>query len=103
MKRGTIQVLSFISGLTLAAVVIGVTLSKSPSLRNEVESQAKSVLKTTRTLVDSYKSVVSKSKMAVNLVKNDPKDTALNKDSEAERQSADLENQWDAVEAQSAS
>jgi hypothetical protein len=98
MKKRTVQTLSFISGLTLAAVVVGVTLSKSPGLRGEIEHQINSVLKSTRTLVNAYKSVVSKSKVAVNLVKNDV-DPQGSGGEETARQTAELDNQWNAAEA----
>lgn len=99
MKRSTVQVLSFMSGLTLAAVVIGVTLARSPSLRNEIENQVNSVLKTTRSLVNSYKSVASKSKTAVNLIKSDPEVRAESASAEAEQQAYEVNSQWDAVES----
>lgn len=102
MKRSTVQILSFLSGLTLAAVVIGVTLSRNDSLRNEVESQINSVLKTTRTVVDSYKSVASKSKTAVSLIKNDPDILSASDEAEANQQAQEVSNQWDAVETTAA-
>lgn len=98
MKKSTVQTLSFLSGLTLAAVVIGVTLNKSPSLRNEIETQINSVLKTTRALVNSYKSVASKSKTAVSLIKNDPDILSVNDETEVTQQTQEIKSQWDAVE-----
>lgn len=98
MKKSTVQTLSFLSGLTLAAVVIGVTLNKSPSLRNEIETQINSVLKTTRALVNSYKSVASKSKTAVSLIKNDPDILSANDETEVTQQTQEIKSQWDAVE-----
>lgn len=98
MKKSTVQALSFLSGLTLAAVVIGVTLSKSPSLRTEIENQLNSVLKTTKKVVNSYKSVASKSKTAVGLIKNDPDlfDDEYNEESLLQAQ--EINDQWDAAE-----
>lgn len=98
MKKGTVQVLSFVSGLTLAAVVIGVTISKSPALRGEIESQLSSVLRTTRGVVDAYKSLGSKSKAAINLVRPDSgAKTAEEKMAEAE-QNARVNQLWEEVE-----
>ena len=100
MKNSTVQVLSFISGLTLAPVVIGVTISKSPGLKNEIESQLNTILKTTRALVDAYKSVASKSKTAVSLIKNDAGDMTPEQQSAAEEQKKHIDSQWDVAEAE---
>lgn len=99
MKKGTVQALSFLSGLTLAAVVIGITLSKSPGLRNEIESQIDSILKTTRSLVNTYKGVASKSKTAVNMIKKNPEGVAADVAAEAAQQAADANNEWDVLES----
>lgn len=99
MKKETVQVLSFLSGLTLAAVVIGVVLSKSPSLLSEIESQADSVLKTTRSLVNTYKGLATKSKTAVNMIKKDPEMLSANEESEALRHASATNSQWDILES----
>ncbi|MDR1358682.1 MAG: hypothetical protein LBJ48_04950 [Coriobacteriales bacterium] len=99
MKKATVQALSFVSGLTLAVVVVGVTISKSPSLRGEVENQIRTVLKTTRTLVDAYKNLASKSKIAVNLIKNEPGEATATEEAAAAHQNTQTNSQWDAVEA----
>lgn len=99
MKKSTMQILSFLSGLTLAAVVIGVTLSKSPSLRGEVENQLNTVLKTTRVVVDSYKSVASKSKTAVGFIRSDAEVMTEQAVAEAEQHKQDINSQWESVEA----
>ena len=96
MKKSTIQVLSFLSGLTLAAVVVGVTIAKSATLRSEIENQLNSCLKTTRTLVDAYKSVTAKSKTAVNLIKKDTGESPETEEAVAE-QVAKINDQWDAL------
>jgi len=97
MKKSTIQVLSFVSGLTIAAVVIGVTISKSPSLQAEIEHQVNSCLKATRSLVDIYKSLVSKSKTATSLIKTESGESIESEEAAAE-QASQVNDQWDAVE-----
>ena len=99
MKKSTIQILSFVSGLTLAAVVVGVTISKSPGIRAEIEKQANSVLKTTRSLVDAYKSIAGKSKSAASLISNDAGDKSAKETSGPSVEQARADSQWDAVEA----
>ncbi|MDR1088412.1 MAG: hypothetical protein LBL23_03995 [Coriobacteriales bacterium] len=103
MKKSTVQVLSFVSGLTLAVVVVGITISKSASLRSEIEDQIRSVLKTTRTLVDTYKNLASKSKTAVKLIKNEPGETTATDEAAAAQQNAHTNSQWDAAEAHAGS
>ena len=100
MKKGTIQVISFISGLTLTAVVVGVTISKSPSIRKEIESQLNSCLKATRALADTYKSVASKTKSAVNLIKKDAGEKTEKETAAEEEVREQVSSQWNAVEAQ---
>lgn len=99
MRRGTVKVLSFMSGLVLAAVVIGTTINKSPALRSEIENQINTVLKTTRSLIDAYKSIGSKSKAAVGLIKNEPGGRTAGEEAAAVEQAAQIEEQWDAVES----
>ena len=91
MKKATKQVLSFVSGLTLAAVVVGVAIGKSPSLQNEIENQLNSVLKTSRSLIDAYKKFATRSKVAVNLIKTDREAATGNEAAEK------IDSQWDAV------
>ena len=100
MKKSTAQTLSFLSGLTLASVIIGVTISKSPAVRNEIENQLKSVLKTTRSLVDAYKSIVFKSKTAASFIKTDAGEKTAAEEAAAADARVQTSNQWDAVEAQ---
>ena len=100
MKKATIQVISFVSGLTLAAVIIGVTITKNESIRNEIENQINSVLKTTRSLVDAYKSIASKSKTAANLIKSDTGEKNTRGATAEEEARVLINSQWDAVESQ---
>lgn len=99
MKKGTVQILSFVGGVTLAAVVVGVTLSKNSKIRGEIESQINSVLKTTRLVVDAYKNVASKSKAAANLITNDPTQRMASEEEAISQQQAQTSREWDAVEA----
>ena len=101
MKKGTAQVLSFVSGLTIAAVVIGITLSRSPRLRGEIENQVNGVLNTTRSVVDAYKSVASKSKAVANLITNDPIQKTASEEAAASKQTEQINNDWDFVEDRS--
>jgi len=98
MKKATVQVLSFLSGLTLAAVILGVTISKSESIRNEIENQISTVLKTTRSVVDAYKSIASKSKTAASFIKSDSKEKDLKSEAAEHEARAQIDGQWDAVE-----
>ena len=100
MKKSTKQALSFLSGLTLAAVVIGVTINNNPAIRKEIESQFESVLKTTRSLVDAYKSLASKSKTAATFIKSKPGEKTADEEAVQAEASAQLNNQWDAVGGQ---
>ena len=99
MKKSTMQLMSFVSGLTLAAVVIGVTLSKSPALRGEIESQLNTILKTTRVVVDSYKRVATKSKSAANLIRNDADVMTEREEAEINKHAKETNSMWDAMEA----
>ncbi len=100
MKKGTLQVLSFLGGLTLAAVTISVVLSKNPTLRKEIENQVTSVVKTTRSLVDAYKNIASKSQTVAGFIKSDAGEkSASTKAAEAE-ESKQVSTQWDTVETQ---
>ncbi|MCL2528771.1 MAG: hypothetical protein FWE41_00295 [Coriobacteriia bacterium] len=100
MNKTTVQVISFVSGLTIAAVVLGVTISKNQNIRNEIESQISSVLKTTRSLVDSYKSLASKSKTAASLIKSDAGEKSARDEAAEEEAQAQIDIQWDNLEAQ---
>lgn len=100
MKKGTVQILSFVSGLTLAAVVVGVTLSKNKALCNEIENQVTSVLKTTRSMVEVYKSIATKSKKAAALVKNDPSNKTVLQEAAEKTVDQQVVSQWDAIESQ---
>ena len=99
MKNTTVRVISFVSGLTIAAVVLGITISKNQKIRNEIESQINSVLKTTRSLVDAYKSLGSKSKTAASFIKSDSGEKNVKGDAAEEEVKAQIDIQWDAVEA----
>jgi len=100
MKKGTVQVISFLSGLTLAAVILGVTINRSEAIRNEIENQMNSVLKTTRSLVDAYKSIASKSKTAASFIKSDSGEKSTREEAAEEEARAQVSSQWDAVETQ---
>jgi len=100
MKKTTVKVISFLSGLTLAAVILTVTINNSPKIRNEIESQINSVLKTTRSLVDTYKSVASKSKSAASLLKGDKGEKTLSEEAAEKEANALVDSQWDAIERQ---
>ena len=100
MKKTTIQVISFISGLTLAAVIIGVTITKNQAIRNEIENQINSVLKTTRNVVDAYKSIASKSTAAASFIKSDTGEKNTKKEAAEEETRAKLNKLWSAVETQ---
>ncbi len=100
MKKPTVRILSFTAGLALAAVVIGVALTKNPALRREVDNQVASVLKATRSLTDTYKNAASKAKAASSLIKKEPEDRAAADAVAAAREEEKLAAQWDAVEKQ---
>ena len=100
MKKSTLRAISFISGLTLTAVVVGVTISKNPKIRSEIENQINSCLKATRTMVDAFAGIARKTKTATSLIKGDsggktPREAAA--EAEVKRH---INNQWDTVEAQ---
>ncbi|MCL2807850.1 MAG: hypothetical protein FWD27_06820 [Coriobacteriia bacterium] len=100
MKKSTAKVLSFIGGMVLASVVIGVTISKSPTIRNEIEGQINSVLKTTKTMVESYKTAATKTKTAIDLIKGSSEEKQA-RDLVAEKREAEqISDQWDAIERQ---
>lgn len=100
MKKNTIKVLSFLGGLSIAAVVVGVTIYNNPSIKNEIENQLTTVLKATRALVDAYNNLSSKSRVATSFIKTDSSDKAP--DAEAKEQEARVQanSQWDEVELQ---
>ena len=100
MKKTTVQVISFVSGLTAAAVVLGITISKNEKIRNEIENQINSVLKTTRSLVDAYKSLASKSTTAASFIKSDAGEKNSKDDAAEEEAKAQIDIQWDTIEAQ---
>ena len=100
MKKGTVQVVSFLSGLTLAAVILGVTINKSSTIRNEIESQITSVLKTTRLMVDAYRSIASKSKAAATIIKGEPGEKTKREETAEVEAKEQANNQWNSVEAQ---
>jgi len=95
MKKNTIKALSFLSGLSLAVVVVGITIYNSPAIKNEIESQIGTVLKATRALVDAYSNFSAKSKAATNFMKTDNtnKTAATEADEQAARQQTN--SQWD--------
>ncbi|MDR2035827.1 MAG: hypothetical protein LBP91_04045 [Coriobacteriales bacterium] len=98
MKKSTIQALSFLSGLTLAAVIIGITVNRSATLRTELEHQMSSVLKTTGSLVDAYKSLAHKSKTAATLIQTDSGEKTAKEQADEAAEQAQISSQWDAVE-----
>ena len=99
MNKNTIQVLSFVSGLTLASVVIGVTLCKSDTLRNEIENQLSTVLKTTKSLVNAYKGLASKSKTAATFIRGESAETTRGESGATSEHKDKLGSKWDAIEA----
>jgi len=103
MEKNTVQLISFLSGLTITAVVIGVTISKSPKIRGEIESQLNTCLKATRTMSDAYKNLAFRSRTASSFITNDAGEKTPREEA-AETEAAERANsQWDTVEAQAAS
>jgi hypothetical protein len=54
------KVLSFVGGLVFFAIVAGVVISKDEGIRNEIQEQAKSLLKTSKKALQQLQFVVSK-------------------------------------------
>jgi len=60
MSEKQIKVISFIGGLVFFSIVVGVVLMKNERIRAEVEEQAMSLLKTTKSAINQAQYLVSK-------------------------------------------
>jgi hypothetical protein len=54
------KIASFTGGLAISCVIVGVVLSRSPDLREELESQGRQLLKTTKSRVAKYQTVIGR-------------------------------------------
>jgi hypothetical protein len=92
MNKNTAQALSFISGLTIAAVAVGVTVSKNRAIRTEIETQLNNVLSITKPLLFAIKGVAVSAGKAGNIA-NSAADKTANQAPNAEE--IELNSQWD--------
>jgi len=60
MSEKQIKAVSFIGGLVFFSIVVGVVLMKNERIRAEVEEQAMSLLKTTKSAIGQAQFLVSK-------------------------------------------
>jgi hypothetical protein len=96
MKKNTIQVLSFLSGLTIAAVAVGVTVSKNQSIRNEIENQLNNILGITKPLLSTLKGFIANANNANSAyIKADAQGATAVPDLPA----GDLSAQWEQIES----
>ena len=96
MSEKQIKVVSFIGGLVFFSIVVGVVLMKNERIRAEVEEQAMSLLKTTKSAIGQAQFLVSK----VGMMTGEKKASQSNSDkTEMATQKDTYEALWDAVKS----
>ena len=98
MSEKQIKAISFIGGLVFFSIVVGVVLMKNERIRAEVEEQAMSLLKTTKSAIGQAQFLVSK----VGMMTGEKKASQANNgktEMEAATQKDAYEALWDAVKS----
>jgi len=98
MSEKQIKAVSFIGGLVFFSIVVGVVLMKNERIRAEVEEQAMSMLKTTKSAIGQAQFLVSKVGMMTGEKKASQSNSG-NTETGAAAQKDTYEALWDAVKS----